>query len=285
MRTILSSSIVTCSLIAIKRKLFFLVILCCFFNVFAHSQITISVEGQKTEGMGFMLQGVSTTNTSGGSAGRADETIVITTKMSAINFHQFFLSGKVLSSVNIDVSNAGSPTPYHIGLKDATIFAYKEFTGTVNSLVSPGNGMYEEVSLRYKKIETVGTPSAGNSGSSENNNTGMSGKENATDNIENGYQTIVCKFDILNNEHVNVKINGKNVLSFGDGSKEVDLSHFLVAGKMNNITFTFDKGAYSKINLMGKFAGDEKGIPIYSFQPSSKALEGTFDFAFSGKKK
>jgi hypothetical protein len=266
--------------------LFFLVMLSCCCNVFAHSQITISVEGVKTEGIGFMLQGVSPSSTNGGTPGRADETIVITTKMSAINFHQIFLSGQVLSSVNIDVSNTDATTPYHIGLKDATIFAYKEFMGTVNSMTSPGNGMYEEVSLRYKKIETVGAPSAGTSGSVENNSSaGLAGKETTTESMENGYQSIVGNFNILNNEHVNVKINGKNVLSFGNGTKEVDLSHYLVPGKMNNITFTFDKGAYSKINLIGKFAGDEKGIPIYSFQPGSKALEGTFDFAFSGGKK
>jgi hypothetical protein len=275
MTNILSSLIASRSSIAIKRKLFLLGLITCSCHLLAHSQISISVDGVKTEGIGFMLQGGSSATTSGGSAGRPDETIVITTKMSGINFHQFFLTGKILSSVNIDLNYSDSPTPYHIGLKDATIFTYKQFMGTVGSLVSPGNGIYEEVSLKYKSIQTVSAPSSANSGASEN----------ANESVENGYQTIVCHFDIKNNEHVNVKINGKDVLAFGDGTKDVDLGHFLAAGKMNNITFTFDKGAYSKINLLGKFEGDEKGIPIYSFQPSSKALEGTFNFAFSGVKK
>lgn len=273
----------------VMRRTFFILWFggfCCPFVV--QSQITISVEGIKTEGVGFMLQGVTSNGAGSGSGGKADETVVITAKMSGIKFHQYFLTGKVLSAVNIDVANAASTAPYHIGLKDATIFAYKEYTGMVNSLVSPGNDMYEEVSLRYRVIETVGAPSSGNSGPGEkiNNVAGTSNTESASESsIGNGYQTIVCNFNILNNEHVNVKINGKNVLSFGDGSKEVDLGHFLIPGKMNNITFTFDKGAYSRINVIGKFAGDEKGIPIYSFQPNAKALEGTFDFAYAGVQK
>ncbi len=54
---------------------------------------------------------------------------------------------------------------------------------------------------------------------------------------------MIAKFEIMGNEHVYVKVNGRDVLSFGDGGHEVNLSHFLKPGRLNNITFSFNKGS------------------------------------------
>jgi hypothetical protein len=98
-----------------------------------------------------------------------------------------------------------------------------------------------------------------------------------------GYQSVVAHMDIKIGEHVAVKVNGRTVGSYGNGGYDLNLAHFLHPG-LNNVTFLFDGGAYSKCELIGKFSDEPKGNSIFAFSPG-KELQGSFEFAYSPPKK
>ncbi|HEU0063962.1 MAG TPA: hypothetical protein VFQ58_02985 [Flavisolibacter sp.] len=98
-----------------------------------------------------------------------------------------------------------------------------------------------------------------------------------------GYQTVVAHLDIKTGETVEVQVNGRKVGSYSHGGYDVNLGHFLHAG-LNNVTFLFDGGSYSKCELIGKFSDEPKGNSIYAFSPG-KDVQGSFEFAYSPPKK
>ena len=240
---------------------------------FAQAKMVMSMDGKESDILGYSLEP---------STGSAKEISLFGPMQNAsITFQFDVASSKIIPALNITTTDANTGTTT-IKLLNVTVLDFKQYNSTyANGIfeITSGGSLNSEVKCKYEKIEII-------TGASKNNGNPRNVKSiaNTNDDVP-GYESVIAKFDIVGNEHVDVKINGNKILAFGDGSREVNLSHFLLPGKSNTVTFSFTKGAYSRIEVIGKFPDDAKGTSIYSFHPNAKELEGTFEFQYTGVKK
>lgn len=270
------------------KKIYFIFgLLCIYCSVFAQPKITISVDGKDKTDAGFIQQ-VITSSTSG----KPDQNIVVTKKLSATNFLLASMSGTHFNSVNIDVYNSESASDYHITLKEVTVSAYKLFSGAGNSFFNAGNGIYEEVTLKYQRIETRGSATSTKTEmslqpqmeSSEIKTMSLN-KDSVTVPIDNGYESVQMSVYMRNNEELELKVNGRIVANYTQ-TTSVYLDGFLKRNANNVINFKFSSEAKeSDVSLQGKFSGSSEMNPFFNFRPKAGKTDARFEIPFTGKNK